>query len=534
MRNLFILLTFLLGSIGTGCFTSCYDDKGNYDYITLDDVVIDTTGCNILEAYSIGRYDHLTIEPNILFNGVRVNDDESAPLDYLWTIYNTFSVVGSSSYVTDTLGFTPRLDADFTQLAESYRLQLTVTHRETGVQTYFQLPLQIEESITAGWMLLYERADQPGTSDIGLVVNTLVKKYITTEQEREFWNLYSASNQEPLAGTPIRILRPVASLTSGADPVICLTTEDMVGLNNATFEKVSDFSDFFYSAPEVKNIKWIGPSGRVMNKQFLINNNDIYTVSYTSATSGGNYFGNALSADYGELASWGSDIAQYSDALVYDQTNGRFYHIVSYTSQIVPFGAQDPSAEFDVNNVGATLLMGDWGRGDASGVLAYDYLLMANGNNRYLAILNSNANAADTNVGLRWYDITNSPNIQNATTMASAFLGEYVFYGAGNSVYNLAYNSSTIASEVWTAPSSNEEVTCIRFQKSYYNVFMQAGIMPNPNTVVHIATWNESTQEGKLYQYTINQATGAISGEPRIYTVPGKVGDMNWKYVMEM
>ena len=63
---------------------------------------------------------------------------------------------------------------------------------------------------------------------------------------------------------------------------------------------------------------------------------------------------------------------------------------------------------------------------------------------------------------------------------------------------------------------------------------MQAGIIPNANQVVHIATYNKETREGKLYQYRINPASGEITGEPFVYTVPGKVGDMAWKYVMEM
>jgi hypothetical protein len=61
-------------------------------------------------------------------------------------------------------------------------------------------------------------------------------------------------------------------------------------------------------------------------------------------------------------------------------------------------------------------------------------------------------------------------------------------------------------------------------------------ILPNSGKVLHIATWNEKTQEGKLYEYTINSASGTIdaSGESYEYTVPGKVKDMGWKIIMEM
>ena len=174
MRKI-ILLTTLLWGITAGLLTSCYDDEGNYDYITLDEVAIDTTGCNMPAALSVLRYDKITFEPSIYYNGQQVNGDENVPLDYMWTLYSQFSTASSYDYVLDTLGYEPKLDAEITALAGPYQLQLTVTQRETGIEEYFTMQCQVEESITAGWMLLYERADQAGTSDVGLVVNTLVK-----------------------------------------------------------------------------------------------------------------------------------------------------------------------------------------------------------------------------------------------------------------------------------------------------------------------------------------------------------------------
>ena len=286
----YILLTVLLLGTTIGLLTSCYDDKGNYNYTTLDEVAIDTTGCNMPSALSVLRYDRIALEPTIYYNGERANENEGIPLDYLWTLY---SYGTSGDYITDTLSTSPRLDTEITALAGGYILQLTVTQRETGVETYFNMQCQVEESITAGWMLLYERADQPGTSDAGLVVNPLVKKNITTAQEREFWDLYSASNQEPLQGTPIRIMRPIISLTSGTDPVTCLTSKELVNVNNATFQKTADFEDFFYTAPSTQAAIWIGTASRMMNRQVLINDNKVHTVNYSMMVGGGNYMGDA-------------------------------------------------------------------------------------------------------------------------------------------------------------------------------------------------------------------------------------------------
>ncbi|MBQ3827765.1 MAG: hypothetical protein II812_06405, partial [Prevotella sp.] len=177
------------------------------------------------------------------------------------------------------------------------------------------------------------------------------------------------------------------------------------------------------------------------------------------------------------------------------------------------------------------LLMGDWGMG-ASVNMPYDYNIFSNGNQRFLTISNFvNTNATTPRVGMGYYDITSSPGIQQATTMAAASLGQYVLYGSGDKVYNLMYNRSTTANVLWTAPNSGEEVCCVRLQKFYFFTLARA-MLPHGDAVLHIATWNESTKEGKLYEYEINPASGAIMGEPYIYTVPGKVKDMGWNSIM--
>lgn len=535
MQKQIVKFIWMLSVIGI-MMVSCYDDKGNYDYVELDEMEIDTVGLDIRPAYSIARYTRLTIEPKVLFNGQEVNNDENAQVDCLWTIYTNGTSALISSYVNDTLCTTPRLDAEITVLAGSYILQLTVTNKETGVQEYLKLNCQVEESITAGWLLFYERADKPGTSDVGLVVNPLVKKNIS--YDKEYWNLYSSSNGQPLQGNPMRIYNPITTSIATASDVVCLTDEDFVSVNSATFEKVNDFEDFFYRAPANKRVSWYATSGMSIRRNFLINDNKVHTVSYQMVASGGNYFGNAKSSEVecGELASWGCDISPYYETVVYDQTYGRFLRIVNYASpsELTQFAAQDPSASFDVNNVGMTLLMGDWGRGAAATyATGYDYMFMQQGSERYLAVADFCAAATSTNVGVGLYNITASPDIANATSMCAAYLGEYVLYGAGNKVYNLAFNASTVASEAWTAPSAEEEVTCVRIQKYYFGTMFRM-IMPNPNTIVHIATWNERTKEGKLYQCSINPASGTITDVQRTYTVPGKVKDMGWKYIFEM
>ena len=56
---LFALLTGIL------FLTGCYDDKGNYDYKEINDIVIDTVGFKM--TYTVLQYENLQIDPTVAF-----------------------------------------------------------------------------------------------------------------------------------------------------------------------------------------------------------------------------------------------------------------------------------------------------------------------------------------------------------------------------------------------------------------------------------------------------------------------------------
>lgn len=74
----------------------------------------------------------------------------------------------------------------------------------------------------------------------------------------------------------------------------------------------------------------------------------------------------------------------------------------------------------------------------------------------------------------------------------------------------------------------------MRIMKYYHGTIYGYGMVPSSDNLIHIATWNEETQEGHLYQYKINSASGAIIATSCYdYVIPGKVNDMAWKFSMQ-
>lgn len=532
-------LTAMLSLVG------CYEDKGNYDYRELDVVSIDTVETGILSAYSLMRFDHLRLAPKVYFNGELVDDNQEVPLDYQWTIFSSVSGSGANS-VIDTIGNQRVLDTVISRTAGSYLVQLVAKNRHTGVCQFFRVPVSVSEVLDGGWMVFYERADQPGTSDLALIHNPWTKNNVT--YDKLYANLYEATNGELLEGKPVRCLGIAVSLAPGNNYIGLCTDRTLVGVSENGFEKALQFNDFFHDAPDTQAPIWYGEHGSgVMSGQsseVLINNNQVYTNTYVFSAAEGRTtrFGVAkFGEEVGQLAAWNAEIPSTLNygVIVYDQTYHRFRYAPFNGARLEKFGEQDmEQAAFDVNNTGMELLLADWGRGSSqgNGLLPYDYLLMGKGDQRYLAVANfSTSSPEDTEIGVGLYPLNSlCPNITAATTFAASHVGSFVYYGAGQSVYTLAYDSGLPATEAWTAPSADEEVTCVRIMKYYHGTIYGLGRVPQSDNLVHIATWNDKTKEGHVYQYLINPASGILETDSHYeYVVPGRVKDMAWKFTLQ-
>lgn len=520
------ILKPIIGAILVMVQWACYDDMGNYDYTQPDEVAIDTVAMNIWPEYALYRYDSLTIEPMVYFRDkpVTVTDSTNEELDFCWTIYRSSTGAGVN-YTVDTIGRNVKYSGEITQPSGKWTLLFTVTQKQTGIQSYCSFSLQIDESISDGWMVLYERE---GNTDAGLIVNNRVKKNVT--KERVFRDLYSASNDgKRMKGKPVGVFHSAAPMQSGE--VLLASEEDLVGVDKNTFEVTYDFERLFWSAPSVRKVSWIG--GNFVRREVAINNNQIYYVNFMSAGSFRvNAFGEPCQGTYGQLAPWMSGYYSASyEAVVYDQTSGCFMCVDANGVNVLPFVQQD-SVNKDVNQVGMEMLISDWGRN------YYEHSIMKSGNKYELLVCNFyQTNRNSRQIMADRFDMSNCTGVSTISSMSAGVNGEFIYYASNDGVYLYKYNTikgTGKTEKVWPAESdTDEKVTCVRIQKFYYPVFTQAGILPNASCVIYISTWNEKLQDGTVYQLLCDPSNGAIDlSSGRSYSGFGKVKDMGWKWSM--
>lgn len=514
-------IAWLLLSFCVLC-ASCYKDKGNYEYKPLDKVLIDTAKRNILSSYAIYRYDELVISPRIFFNEQEVTaaDQVSGKLAFTWAIYQASS--GGKVYIRDTLSNDLTFRKSISKPVGRWIVILTVKNLITKVEEYMKFNVQVDEQLSDGWMLLYEKN---GNTDVGLIVDNWTKKNVV--QTRTFADMFQTSNGYPLQGVPRALLHSPSTLATAE--VMIASARDMVAVEKSSFQVFYPMDKLFWSFIPGGEIKTVSANnGR---KEVIIYNNRIHTVNHTSSsTSRINFFGAAYNGSYGDLAQWAATaFGTGFEAVVYDQTNKKFLNIPTGGTAVVPFATQIPTAAFDVNNVGLDPEAFDWGRGNGTPNVGYEYSVMKNNTDRFLLVSNF-TNAVATQIAIGKYPITGIPLTTPIRTLNSAFGGNYTLMGTERTVYLHRYQQSSAVIAEWEAPSG-EEVTCVRLQKFYYNPAVTSLLLPMPNTVVYIGTWNAGTNNGKVYAYTIDPTNGTINkSTERVYTGFGKIKDMTYKW----
>lgn len=513
----FKFLTLIL--LAAGMVSSCSKDKGNYTYKILDPVAINVT--NVAPTYSMLRYEYLDIKPVVTYKGEVVNPakPQFPELSFSWEMYP--SQAYSTILEKHSMANTVELHYQMTEKELTWEVLFTVTNTNTGIKTFAKFSAAITPALAEGWMVLYEKE---GNTDVGIIANNEISKAATTE--KLFLDLYANSNGAALAGTPGSIVYSKSNFPTSVSLYV-QSSKDVANVSTSTFQKIADANKgVFWTKPATLSPSFLAATEA--RRDFLLNNNKLHSVDYTIIAPGDRAFGDALGGTYGTLAPWLSvSPAPAFNVIAYDQTNKKFMKVATQGSEVVPITTVQKDAKFDVNNVGLEFMFSDIGWNN------WDYFVMKDNavSPAKYYMLSANFKGGEIPIiGQNKYDMSNCPEVAAINSMTTGYLGEIFYYSANNHLYQYKYTPGT-TDLLWTAPGS-EKITSIALQK-YINTNRAAGVLFDPKNlckILYVATYDEATKIGTVYQMQVNPTSGAIiAGTEKKYTGFGKVKAMAWK-----
>lgn len=169
---------FGIAIAGVCLLASCYEDKGNYDYKTLNDVEVNLS----LEGHSFILGDTIVIKPELNFT----LGAESSDVSYTW-VYGgkLLSKERNLEWIADTI-------------ATNCDLRLEVLDQQTGVAYFGSLTISVGSPyVGEGWVILSEKDNVSTLSYLRKYIENDTLKCTVTK------DVYQMINKEPLGTHPV-------------------------------------------------------------------------------------------------------------------------------------------------------------------------------------------------------------------------------------------------------------------------------------------------------------------------------------------
>ncbi len=496
MKNIKIYLLCIIMPLFA--FTSCYEDKGNYDYIDLHEITIDTSGNNVKAAYSVSQFETLNIPVKIQLNG-----NEASNLRYEWSAYPS-STSSNNKATPVILSEEQNFNQEIALKPDSYTLLYTVIDKTYGVKEQMKFGLTVTALLKSGWMVFYE--DESHHSDVAIIHDKAMDNTIVTDQV--IYDMFSKVNGRKLSGSPVDINHTRAQIFTQYQPSIYIFTENEgVRVDDQNFLAFGPAGDWFYNPPEVE--KYQLHTLYAYAVEILINNGRVhYSDMMVNAAASDKRIPVDIFGDYYAEPYLVTNPTSPVIAVFYDRTNKKFRYANS-SSLLGDYGVQSGTPPFDCRNIGM------------------DMLYMETGfNNLTLALFQSDTGRVLLTGDFRGYDNIAKGAMSftgDGTSDAKFFTvggkGPVFLYANETSAYTFDYASATTsATKQWEAPSG-ETITCMKLFKGN-NIMALGGPYPyNPNTpyirdqeskLLFIATYNNSSKQGFVYRYNIDPTSGNI------------------------
>ncbi len=490
--------------------TSCFEDKGNYEYIEIDDIEVS----NYEQDYSVkSAIDILNIEPLI---------EEADKYTFTWSLYPepNSGEIYDKPVEHDTISVEQNLSTRIAKASGLYKLILAVQSKDTGIKEIISMNLEVTDAFSNGWYVLKE---EQNVSDIDFY-----------NEDSSVENLLDIRFGKKLGGMAVSLsLMPsyayrVPGMSEQKKSTVLYATSDenTVMLDTKEMEIVMEDNNIFFGSSiyDDKKIKYVSYSE---TSALMVTDNSAHFIN---TNSGHGQFGNSLAAlDGVKLSKYRYTMPDgIMGTVVFDETNSSFKCITNFRNELKVNSYFNTTEDgIDPNNMDYDLIY----MGYLRSYPAFSYPLMRHKTTGEMIILKMHDNAMMmdfSNPFMQTITIPSTYMINNANNIAHNIDTPHLYYCIDNKVYMLDIN--LMQESLLLELPIGEESTFIR--NFYLRGFSPAPGVPAEEPIFNLTIATHKDGEYNIYMYNIDDdATIDISSEVK-FSGDGVVKDIHYSSSM--
>ena len=475
-------IQLIIWSILVLCVGACTEDKGDYDYTPLNDLVVQ----GIEKDYTVEQFSSLKIPVTITAKD-GFSEDHYEYLWYIWRVNNAAD--------PDTLSFKKDLDIEVESVTGEYTMRYIVTDKETGVSYSVETDLTIVNSYSKGLMVLSEVEGNANVTFIN-VVNTVTE------------DAYEKVNGEVAGRSPRGIFYTgEGEFTKGL--VVISTGDGSKVIEPTDFSYMMDFSEMFYFAPDPCVMECLCKNMYGYN-EYVIMSGRVYTRNLSFVEDMFVKYDPQVKGDY-EAAPF--SMYESNDPFFYDQKGKRFIYD-DYGKMI---SVESASGAFNPAAMEATMVYGVAFEDNVRAVMedadGHHFVIAAQKRVEYD---DDFYNSYIRVIPIRKVDL-NQTDIGEATCFAVSSKDiDFLYYGYQNKIVCM----STVTGNVLATYDGFEEgnkIEYIEFDRS-----------ENPNRLyVGVSNGSGKAKSGSIY-YLRMSSNGSLEEENHFNNICGRVVDFEY------
>lgn len=437
-----------------GIFQSCYSDRSTLDLNPISGVNIDTTD---MVNFSVYQFDFLKVIPKLQMGSLKDTD-----LIYEWKINlvpddTLYQIISNDRNLDYEVKFKPNTSG------KTHQLYYTVTDKNTGLDYIMTWPVTVLNNIGEG-LIIAETYDGNSTE-----ISHIMSPEVTTgfNDVSVKYEVFSSLNNGIRIDGLIKDMR--FTKIYGVDALLGITDTDIYRINTIDYTLGGKNNDLFFTSKATYLPQSLGG---VRQNDLLIEGGKL-TATFLGAST---KFGLPFDSQFTVPTYVASNPFTYNPLPIilsfYDEVNGHFVYQPSFNSwgdrnmYVTPSvidGPFNPSELPNKINLAASVST----EGEFRHLLkdqnssAVEIFILDSGQDNYPTVIAPAPKSV--------YDISNAPDIQNASHFVFLDNQRIMYYASGSKIYAVLYAGTTpVIEHRYTIPDGAEITTMQVFQQADY------------------------------------------------------------------